>query len=260
MTPVRIGSGPALADSVVLITGAGSGIGRATAVAFARAGSRVVLGGRRRDRLEETAGLCPDRSTIRIHVCDVTLEEDVARLTAVAVEDFGRLDIAFNNAGSFGRFGPLHEDDEANFDAVLDVNLRGVWRCMRHQLAHMVPRGSGSIVNCSSVAGHRGHQRSPLYAASKHAVIGLSKSAALQYASHGIRVNVVSPGSTDTEMLTSLYADGSELAARRERAPMRRLGEAHEVAQAVLWLGGPDSSYVTGQTVVVDGGVTARAG
>ncbi len=170
---------------------------------------------------------------------------------------YGPLYGAFNNAGVFGRFGPLHEDDVENFATVVGTNLAGVWDCLRRQIPHLLRAGGGSIVNCASVAAHLGQTPSPVYAATKHAVVGLSKSAALQYAADGIRVNVVSPGSTDTPMLRALYASPEALDARRRRAPLRRLGAPEEVAGAVVWLLGPASGYVTGQTVIVDGGVTA---
>jgi NAD(P)-dependent dehydrogenase (short-subunit alcohol dehydrogenase family) len=251
--PVDLGLG----GKVVLITGAGSGIGRAAALAFARAGGLVVAAGRRAAQLDETAALLPDPDRALAIACDVRHEDEVAALLDATVERFGRVDAAFNNAGTFGRFGPLHEDDQANFDAVVGTNLGGVWRCMRYQIAQMLRTGGGAIVNCASVAGHLGHASSPLYSATKHAVVGITKSVALQYASAGIRANVVSPGSTDTDMLRSLYADAAALDARSARAPLRRLGRAEEVANAALWLASPLSSYVTGQTLVVDGGVLA---
>ncbi|RAG81911.1 short-chain dehydrogenase [Streptacidiphilus pinicola] len=242
---------------VVLITGAGSGIGQAAAVAFAEAGAHVALAGRRLEHLEETRKLLPDPDDALVLRCDVDRESDVVALVDAVAERFGRLNVAFNNAGTFGRFGPLHEDDEENFDLVVGTNLRGLWRCMRHQVARMLQNGGGSIVNCASVAAHLGHARSPLYSATKHAVVGLSKSAALQYAGSGIRVNVVSPGSTDTDMLRSLYEDAGALQARSSRAPLKRLGTPAEVANAAVWLASPLSGYVTGQTLPVDGGVTA---
>ncbi|MEU9482441.1 glucose 1-dehydrogenase [Streptomyces decoyicus] len=245
-----------LTDRVVMVTGAGSGIGRAAARLLVGHGARVVLVGRTESALTETAaGLPPSHHLVA--PCDVGDDKQVAACVAAAVDRFGRLDGAFNNAGTFGTFGPLHEDSADNFDHVVATNLRGVWSCMRAQTGAMLAAGGGAIVNCASVAGHIGHAQSPLYSATKHAVIGLSKSAALQYAGDGIRVNVISPGSTDTPMLRGLYAGPDALEQRARRAPLGRLGTCEEVANAAAWLLSPLAAYVTGQTIVVDGGVTA---
>jgi NAD(P)-dependent dehydrogenase (short-subunit alcohol dehydrogenase family) len=245
-----------LTDRVVMVTGAGSGIGRAAARLLVGHGARVILVGRTVSALAETAaGLPPSHRLVA--PCDVGDDKQVEACVAEAIARFGRLDGAFNNAGTFGTFGPLHEDTADNFDHVVATNLRGVWSCMRGQIGAMLTAGGGAIVNCASVAGHIGHAQSPLYSATKHAVIGLSKSAALQYAGDGIRVNVVSPGSTDTPMLRGLYGDPDALAQRARRAPLGRLGTCEEVANAAAWLLSPLAAYVTGQTLVVDGGVTA---
>ncbi|MFJ9471268.1 SDR family NAD(P)-dependent oxidoreductase [Streptomyces caniferus] len=245
-----------LTDRVVMVTGAGSGIGRAAARLLVEHGARVVLVGRTESALTETAaGLSPSHHLVA--PCDVGDDKQVEACVAEAVARFGRLDGAFNNAGTFGTFGPLHEDSADNFDHVVATNLRGAWSCMRAQTGAMLAAGGGAIVNCASVAGHIGHAQSPLYSATKHAVIGLSKSAALQYAGDGIRVNVISPGSTDTPMLRGLYADPEALDQRARRAPLGRLGTCEEVANAAAWLLSPLAAYVTGQTIVVDGGVTA---
>jgi NAD(P)-dependent dehydrogenase (short-subunit alcohol dehydrogenase family) len=246
-----------LAGAVVIVTGAGSGIGRATVSAFSAAGAHVLAAGRSSVRLEETVALAKAPELVTPIHCDVAIADDVAKTVGHALARFGRLDCAFNNAGTFGRLGLLHEDDEDNFNTVVDTNLRGLWLCLKHQIPAMVAQGGGSIVNCASTAAHRGHPMTAIYSATKHAVIGLSRSAALQYAAAGIRVNVVSPGATDTDMLRSLYPSAQALEARASRTPLQRLATAEEVANAVLWLAGPLASYVTGQTLIVDGGVTA---
>jgi NAD(P)-dependent dehydrogenase (short-subunit alcohol dehydrogenase family) len=241
-----------------MVTGAGSGIGRAAVAALVAAGARVLAVGRTEQALKETAAEAAGPGEASWTRADIRRSEDVEAAVRVTEERYGPLQGAFNAAGTFGRFGPLHGDDPENFAHVVGTNLGGVWDCMRHQLPRIREAGGGSIVNCASVAAHLGHARSPLYSATKHAVIGLSKSAALQYAADNVRVNVISPGSTDTPMLRSLYPSEEALDARRHRAPLRRLGTSQDVAGAVLWLlDSTASGYVTGQTVIVDGGVTA---
>jgi A-factor type gamma-butyrolactone 1'-reductase (1S-forming) len=252
------GAGPdfGLHDRVVIVTGAGSGIGRATTIALAEAGALVVLAGRRAAALEQTAAHL-DSTRCLLARCDVGEEQQVARLAAQTHNRFGQLDAAFNNAGIFGSPGLLHEDTVSNFEAIVATNLRGLWACLKHELAAMLDSAGGSIVNAASVAAHLGHAQSPVYAATKHAVVGISKSAALQYAHADVRVNVVSPGSTETDLLTNLYPRAEERAMRAARAPLRRLGQPEDVASAALWLMSPLSGYVTGQVLIVDGGVTA---
>jgi NAD(P)-dependent dehydrogenase (short-subunit alcohol dehydrogenase family) len=245
-----------LGGKVIIVTGASQGIGRAAALAFAACGARVVLAGRQSGFCEQALSTLSQDQALFVPT-DVRDEQSVARLIETTVRRFGRLDAAFNNAGTFGNFVPLHDDDRNNFDQVVATNLRGTWLCTKHEIRAMLESGGGAIVNCASVAGHIGHAQSAIYSATKHGVIGLSKSAALQYARRGIRINAVSPGSTDTPMLRSIYPTEEQLSARGSRAPLGRIGQPDEIAQAVLWLCSPMSSYVTGQTLVVDGGVTA---
>lgn len=246
-----------LEGAVVIVTGAGSGIGRAAVSAFSAEGAHVLAAGRSSGRLEETAALAKAPELVSAIHCDVKSEDDVSKMVGHAVSRFGRLDAAFNNAGTFGRLGLLHLDDDDNFNDVVDTNLRGLWLCLKHQIPAMVAKGGGSIINCASVAAHRGHPMTAMYSATKHAVIGLSKSAALQYAAEGVRVNVVSPGATDTDMLRSLFPSEEALDARARRMPLQRLASAQEIANAAVWLASPLASYVTGQTLIVDGGGTA---
>ena len=247
-----------LESKVVIVTGAGKGIGRAAAVELARLGAITVIASRNKEALDETLCLVENVGGRGVAVpTDVRQEADVRNLVDSTVGRYGRLDGAFNNAGIFGSFSRLHEDSEENYDTVVDTNLKAVWLCMKHQIPVMLEGGGGSIVNCSSVAGLLGHAKSCVYSASKHAVIGLSKSAAIQYGADNIRVNVVCPGSTDTEMLRAVYNSSEELSARADTLPIGRLGRPKEVAQLAVWLCSDASAFVTGQAIAADGGVTA---
>jgi NAD(P)-dependent dehydrogenase (short-subunit alcohol dehydrogenase family) len=247
-----------LEGKVVMVTGAGSGIGRATVAAFARAGALVIAGGRREEPLRESlrlAGLNRPRGLAVI--CDVTDESSVQTAVDMVISEFGQLDAAVNTAGTFGPTGLLAEALYEDAAAVMATNLMGMWLCLKHQSRAMIGARGGAIVTTGSVSSFLGHSGSPMYAATKHGVVGLTKAAALQLAPHRIRVNAVCPGSTDTPMLRELYPDGSQLEARARRAPLGRLGDPDEVAAAAVWLASPASSYVTGQALAVDGGVTA---
>lgn len=249
---------PGLTGKVVLVSGAGSGIGRSVVVALARAGALVVAAGRREQPLRASlrlAGL--DHSRARVALCDVTDEDSVAAAVDTAIAAYGGLDAAVNTAGTFGPSGPLAEARREDAAEVLTTNLMGMWLCVKHQARAMIETGGGAIVTTGSVASFLGHSGSPMYAAAKHGVVGLTKAAALQLAGHHIRVNAVCPGSTDTPMLRALYPEDGQLAARARRAPLGRLAGPDEVAAAAVWLAGPASSYVTGQALAVDGGVTA---
>jgi NAD(P)-dependent dehydrogenase (short-subunit alcohol dehydrogenase family) len=246
---------------VALITGGGSGIGRATAVAFAREGAQVVIGNRNVERGEETVSIIRKAGGMAsFQRTDVMVAAEVEALVEYAVKTYGRLDLAFNNAGIEGDLEPtLIDHTEANFDAVMDINVKGVWLSMRYEIPQMLKTGGGAIVNCSSVAGVIGFPGIGIYSASKHAVIGLTKAAALEFSAQGIRVNAVNPAVIDTEMADRIT---SGMNVKKDDLttfhPIGRLGRVEEVAEAVLWLCSDKASFVTGHSMMVDGGFTAR--
>ena len=243
-----------------LVTGAASGIGRASALALARAGAAVCVSDIDGDGAAETAQRIIEEGGKAIAVtCDVTRSEDVRAMVAATLNAFGPLDAAVNNAGIAGSFTDrLHEADDLVFERVLAVNLRGVWLCMKEELAQMLEAGGGSIVNIASVAGLIGAPKAAAYTASKHAVVGLTKSAAVDYAKLGVRINAVCPAYTDTAMVQSAIAGNPLMAHIMERAiPMGRLGQPSEIADAVVWLCSDASSFVTGHSLVLDGGLVA---
>jgi NAD(P)-dependent dehydrogenase (short-subunit alcohol dehydrogenase family) len=246
---------------VALVTGGGSGIGRATALAFAREGAKVVIGNRNVERGEETVSMIRDAGgTASFKRTDVLVAAEVKALVDHAVTTYGRLDVAFNNAGIEGEVKPtLVDQTEANFDAVMGVNVKGVWLSMKYEIPVMLDQGGGAIVNCSSVAGVIAFPGIGIYAASKHAVIGLTKTAALEYSAQGIRINAVNPAVIDTEMVDRL-ADGMKMKKDDLTTfhPIGRLGRVEEVAEAVLWLCSDKASFVTGHSMIIDGGFTAR--
>jgi len=245
---------------VALVTGGGSGIGRATALAFARDGARVVIGNRNVQRGEETVSMIRAAGgTASFRRTDVLVAADIEALVKHAVSEYGGLDLAFNNAGIEGEPRPLAEQTEANYDAVMDINVKGVWLSMKYEIPRMLDQGGGAIVNCASVAGVIGFPGIGIYSASKHAVIGLTKAAALEYSAQGIRVNAVNPAVIDTEMVDRL-ADGMNMKKDDLTTfhPIGRLGRVEEVAEAVLWLCSEKASFVTGHSLMVDGGFTAR--
>jgi len=244
-------------NQVALVTGAASGIGLATARAFAQAGAAVVLADRNADALNAAAGMLTGQGHRAIAVtCDVADEAQAAALVARAVDTFGRLDMAYNNAGILGPMCPMMEETVEGFDEVAAVNLRGVWACMKHELRQMTRQGSGAIVNCSSLGGLVGLPGRAAYHATKHGVIGLTKSAALDCAATGIRVNAVCPGCIDTPMGDGIDPDAMQ--AFLQQQPIGRMGRPEEVAAAVLWLCSPGASMVLGVALPVDGGFVAH--
>ena len=243
---------------VVLITGGLTGIGRAAAVAFAKAGNRVVVSGRRPDAGEAVAGeLRALGAEAEFIAADVRNEDDVRRLVDRTVERFGRLDAAVNNAGTEGKPGPVVEQTADTYAATFDTNVLGTLLSMKHELRVMTAQGAGSIVNISSTYGHEGAKGASIYAGSKHAVEGMTKSAALEAAGSGVRVNAVAPGPTDTGMLTRFTGTTERKAALQSGVPLGRIGQPEEIARAIVFLASDAASFVTGQIVAVDGGKSA---
>jgi len=241
---------------VAFVTGASSGIGQATAEAFVRAGYATALVDRDVAAGEKTATEFAKLGDCTFIACDVTDDAGVERAVADTVSRFGRIDVAFNGAGIDGSMAPTADSTMDNFDRLIAVNVKGVWSCMRHQLRQMLAQGGGAIVNCSSTSGVVGVGYLPAYSASKHAVVGLTKSAAVEYMRSGIRVNAVAPGMVDTPMWQrSISPEMTEQLLAND--PAGRLAKPAEIAQAVLWLASPAASFVNGHTLLVDGGFTA---
>lgn len=238
---------------VALVTGAASGIGRATAVAFASEGARVAVLDLSEEALGETVGAIRSAGGDVLTIArDVSKPDQVEAAVTRTVEAFGRLDIAFNNAGVENKAAPVAEIEIDEWDRILDINLRGTFVCMKHELAQMMRQGSGVIVNTSSGAGVRGVAGGASYAASKHAIIGLTKSAALDYAKSNIRVNAILPGNIETPMMDRFT--GGDIQKAIDLEPVGRLGKPEEIAEAVLWMCSDLGAFVTGAAVSVDGG------
>ncbi len=250
-----------LRGKVALVTGGASGIGRASAIAYAKSGANVMVADRPSREMEqvvdELRALGISAHAVEVDVSDSELVE---RMVASTIGTFGRIDCAFNNAGIVEnanvRIADMEEDE---WDRVIDVNLKGVWLCMKHEIRHFLASGSGNIVNIASIAGVRGAIFGAAYPASKPGVAGLTRAAALQYAEDGIRVNAVAPGIIRTAMLNKLIAASPGFEeTRTAKVPMKRFGQPKEVADAVVWLSSDESSYITGQVLGIDGGWLAR--
>lgn len=243
-------------DQAALVTGAASGIGRACALRLAQSGARVAVSDVNESGGEETAALIRQGGGSAVFIrADVARAEDTRALVEQTLQVFGRLDAAVNNAGVGGAYLPTHEQDEADWDRVLSINLKGVWLCLKYELPPMLAQGGGAIVNVASLAGLLGFRYGAAYAASKHGVVGLTRSAALDYADRGIRVNAVCPTFTDTPMVDAMEQASPALVAAIKRGnPMRRLGTAEEVAAAVVWLCSAEAAFITGHALTVDGG------
>jgi NAD(P)-dependent dehydrogenase (short-subunit alcohol dehydrogenase family) len=247
-----------MSNPVVLITGALTGIGRATALTFANEGARIVVSGRRDDAGEalvsELRALGAEAEFVR---ADVRHESDVQNLVDKTVARFGRLDVAVNNAGTEGKPGPVTEQTADSYAATFDTNVLGVLLSMKHELRVMQAQGAGSIVNLSSTMGQRGAAGASLYTASKHAVEGLTKSAALEAAAFGVRVNAVAPGPTETPLLDRFSGSADRKAALAAGVPLKRVGRPEEIADAIVFAASSKASFISGQVIAVNGGKTA---
>ena len=241
---------------VAMITGAGSGMGLATAKAFAQAGASVVLVDMHQGVIKAADELEAAGHNVLALTCDVSDEDQVQKMVEQTVRRFGRIDYAFNNAGIMQSNTPTAEMSTAEWDRVQAINLRGVWLCLKYELQHMQKQGSGAVVNCSSVGGFVATAGLGSYISSKHGVIGLTKTAAIEYASKGIRINAVCPGTIRTPMVESMMdGDGFNMEDFLRLIPIGRLGLPEEIASAVLWLCSPDASYMIGHALPVDGGL-----
>ncbi|MEO0835889.1 MAG: SDR family oxidoreductase [Cyanobacteria bacterium J06642_3] len=246
-------------DKVALITGGGSGIGRSTALKFAAEGASVVIGNRNEKAGQETVDLIKQAGgKASFYQTNVTKLANVRELVKYTVDTYGGLHAAFNNAGVEDPQAMTQDQTDEAFDLVMNVNVKGVWYSMKCEIEHMVANGGGTIVNTSSIAGLIGYPGHAPYTASKHAVIGLTKTAALEYAQQGIRVNAVCPGATETSLLEGLAAgDSDTIEYMKSLHPIGRLAKPEEIANTVVWLCSDEASFILGQEIVIDGGFTA---
>ena len=244
-------------QKAAIITGGSSGIGRAAAVALAKQGVKIAIAARRAKEGEETVRLVKEAGSEGIFVkTDVANENDVRSLVEKTVKQYNRLDYAFNNAGIEEKTTPLVDQTSEVFDQIMNVNVKGIWLSMKYEIPEMIRTGGGAIVNTSSGAGVIGYPQQPIYIASKHAVLGLTKSAALEYAKSGIRINAIAPGVTETEMVERV--DKQLIERLKSVTPIGRIGDPQEIANAVVWLLSDNASFVLGHTLLVDGGVVSR--
>ena len=244
------------ANKIVIVTGGSFGIGRATAVAFATRGAKVVIADWIEDKEQEAMKMVKAAGGEAIFIkCDVSNSSDVKAMVDKTIATFGRLDFAFNNAGIEGTMGNTQECTEENWDKTIGINVKGVWLCMKYEIPHMLKQEKGAIVNCASVAGLIGLPGLPAYVVSKHGVVGLTKTAALENAKLGIRINAVCPGVIKTHMVDRITGKDKEVEKQYiSMEPVGRMGQPEEVAEAVLWLCSDAASFVTGQAIPVDGG------
>ncbi|PWA05817.1 SDR family oxidoreductase [Flavobacterium psychrotolerans] len=245
-------------NKVAIVTGGASGIGRATALAFVKKGAKVVVVDWTEN--EETLNLIKNLGGEAIFVkCDVSKSADVKAMIEKTIAKFGRLDYAYNNAGIEGASASTLDCSEENWDKTIAVNLKGIWLCMKYEIPEILKQGKGAIINCSSVAGVVGFAGLPAYVASKHGVVGLTKTAALEYAKLGIRVNAVCPGVIQTPMIDRLTGNSKEAVEQfTGLEPIGRFGQPEEIANAVVWMCSDEASFVTGHAMVVDGGFVAQ--
>jgi NAD(P)-dependent dehydrogenase (short-subunit alcohol dehydrogenase family) len=245
-------------QKVAIVTGGTSGIGRAAAIALAKEDVKVVVAARRAIEGEETVHLVKEAGSIFVKT-DVANEDDVRSLVEKTVKAYDRLDFAFNNAGIEETMTPLVDQTSDIFDQIMNVNVKGVWLSMKYEIPEMIRTGGGAIVNNSSVAGIMGFPQNPIYIASKHAVLGLTKSAALEYAKSGIRINAVAPGGVETDMAKRVVGDDHQLLETiTSMHPIGRIAQSEEIANAVVWLLSDKASFILGHTLLVDGGIVSR--